>query len=180
MIPHLETERLILRGYRPSDFDAFAAFMADPDVVRYLSGEPLSRGDAWRNYAIGLGHWQLRDYGPWAVERKSDRTFIGRVGLYFPEDWPGLECGWTLGRPYWGKGYATEDANAAITYAFLTLPIDRVVSLIDPDNVKSQSVALRLGEIRGSPHEIVFNGKRHCPDIWHIDRDVWQRRSRNA
>jgi len=76
---------------------------------------PLSarRADGARRFLAAacrrIGHWTLRGYGTWAVERKSDGAFIGRVGLINPEGWPGLEVGWTLGKPYWGQGYATED-----------------------------------------------------------------------
>ena len=112
MIPRLETERLILREFSPDDFEAFAAFMADEDVTRYLTGRPMSRADAWRSLASSIGHWHLRGYGTWAVERKEDKAFMGRVGMINPEGWPGLEIGWTLGKPHWGKGYATEAAAA--------------------------------------------------------------------
>jgi RimJ/RimL family protein N-acetyltransferase len=85
MIPTLQTERLLLREMRESDLDAFASFMADEDVVRYLSGVTMTRDEAWRSIATGLGHWHLRGYGTWAVERKSDGAFMGRVGLINPE-----------------------------------------------------------------------------------------------
>src|SRR5690348_2404109 len=127
MIPRLETDRLILRGMREGDFETWAAFMADPEVMRYLGG-PLVRTDAWRTIAMTLGHWELRGYGMWAVERKSDGALMGRVGMLNPEGWTGLEVGWTLGRPFWGQGYATEAAQAAMRYAFLTQPVQRVVS----------------------------------------------------
>jgi RimJ/RimL family protein N-acetyltransferase len=173
MIPRLETERLVLRGLTAGDFDKLAEFMADPDVARYLTGEPLSRADAWRGLATALGHWQLRGYGVWAVERKSDGAFMGRVGMINPEGWPGLEVGWTLGRPYWGKGYATEAARAALDYAFLTQPVDRIISCIDPDNAASQSVAKRIGETKGEVHALRVSAKDFIVDIWSITRAEW-------
>ena len=176
MIPHLETERLVLRAMRSEDFEAWASFLADPEVVRYLWGEPQPRTDAWRAMAMTLGHWALRGYGMWGVERKSDGAFIGRVGMLNPEGWPGLEVGWTLGRPYWGQGYATEAALASTRFAFLTQPVDRVISCIDPQNKASQAVALRVGETKGSPQELSIGGHAFVVDIWSITREDWQKR----
>jgi RimJ/RimL family protein N-acetyltransferase len=177
MIPRLETERLLLREFRPEDFEAWASFCADPDVVRYLWGEPQPRTDAWRAMAMTLGHWALRGYGMWAVERKSDGAFIGRVGMLNPEGWPGLEVGWTLGKPYWGQGYATEAAASSMRYAFLTQPVERIISCIDPGNKASQAVALRLGETKGPPRELALGGHRFVVDIWSIAREDWQKRA---
>ncbi len=177
MIPQLVTERLVLRGWRAEDFEPYARFMADPDVTRHLgSGEPMSRADAWRNMAMLLGHWQLRGYGMWAVERRSDGAFIGRVGLHNPEGWPGLEVGWTLGKEYWGQGYATEAARAAMDYAFLTQNADRVLSVIQLENRPSQAVAQRLGETRGPRHDIRHGGHTYAVDVWSIARADWEAR----
>jgi RimJ/RimL family protein N-acetyltransferase len=142
----LETERLLLRMFRDEDFEAYAEFCADPDVMRYLTGKPMSRVEAWRHMAMMVGHWTLRGYGMWAVEERATGAFIGRIGFNDPEGWPAFEIGWTLGRPYWGKGYATEGARVALDYAFDELDKPHVISLIHPENLGSISVAEKLGE----------------------------------
>ncbi len=177
MIPRLETERLILRGHTAEDFEPMAAFLADPEVARFIAARPLTREMAWRSLATNIGHWYLRGFGPWAVERKSDGALLGRVGMLQPEGWPGLEIGWTLGRPYWGHGYASEAAAASMAYAFLTQPVDRLISCIDKDNVASQKVAARLGETRGPAQQLVAGGEEFEAEIWSITRAEWQRRS---
>jgi RimJ/RimL family protein N-acetyltransferase len=146
-IPQLDTDRLILRAFREDDFDAYAEICADPEVMRYLGdGKPLSRVEAWRQMAFIVGHWQLRGFGLWAIEEKASGRLIGRAGLLQPEGWPGFEVGWTLGRAWWGNGYATEAAREALRYAFQELDRDHVISLIRPDNQPSIRVAERLGE----------------------------------
>jgi RimJ/RimL family protein N-acetyltransferase len=146
-IPTLTTDRLILRAFRDDDLDAYAEMCADPEVMRYLGeGKTLSRADAWRQLAFFMGHWQLRGFGLWALEEKASGRFIGRAGLLQPEGWPGFEVGWTLARPSWGKGYATEAAREALRYAFDELDRDHVISIIRPDNLPSIRVAERLGE----------------------------------
>jgi len=174
MIPTLETERLSLRGWRPDDFDAYARWMADEDVTRHLSGEPLLREEAWRNMATVIGHWALRGYGMWAVERKADGALVGRVGLWNPEGWPALEVGWTLGKEHWGRGYAREAARAAMDYAFLTQNVARLISVIDVGNSASQKVAEALGEICGERRVMTHRGKEFTVDIWSIERTAWQ------
>ena len=145
-IPVLTTPRLILREFRNEDFEAYAEFSADEEVMRYLTGKPMTRVEAWRHMAMLVGHWTLRGYGPWAVEERETGRFMGRIGINHPEGWPALEVGWTLGRPFWGKGYATEGARAALDYAFNVLNRDHVISLIQPQNLGSIAVAERLGE----------------------------------
>ena len=76
----------------------------------------MTRSEAWRNMAMVLGHWQLRGFGLWAVEEQERGVLAGRVGCWQPEGWPGLEIGWTLRRSFWGMGYATEAARAALEW----------------------------------------------------------------
>ncbi len=143
----LETERLTLRMLRESDIEAYAEMVADPDVMRFIGdGKPLSRPLAWRNLAMMIGHWHLRGYGLWAVEERDSGHLVGRIGVWNPEGWPGFELGWMLRRQFWGRGYATEGADAALAFAFTQLEQPEVISVIHPDNAASIRVARRLGE----------------------------------
>jgi RimJ/RimL family protein N-acetyltransferase len=143
----LQTERLLLRPFREDDLDAYAVICADPEVMRYLGdGKALGRGEAWRQIALILGHWQLRGYGLWAVEERATGALVGRIGFFQPEGWPGFELGWMLRRASWGQGYATEGAACALTHAFTAMRRDHVISLIRPANAPSIRVAERLGE----------------------------------
>ncbi len=80
--PRLETERLILRNFTRDDLDAHAATLGDIEVMRQISGEPLSREDAMRRIFMAVGQWPVLGYGMWAVERKSDRRLVGHVGFF--------------------------------------------------------------------------------------------------
>ena len=143
----LETERLILRMFRESDFEQYSKICADPLVMRFLSnGKPLTALEVWRQMAFFIGHWQFRGYGMWAVEEKASGDLVGRIGFLYPAGWPGFELGWTLRRESWGRGYATEGARRALAYAFAELKREHVISLINKDNLASIRVAERIGE----------------------------------
>lgn len=119
---------------------------ADPEVMRYIGdGRVLDTGQSWREAATHIGHWALRGYGQWALERREDGASIGRAGLWNPPGWPGLEVGWKLARHAWGQGYATEAGGAAIEWAWGNLDAQRLISLIQPANAASIRVAERLG-----------------------------------
>lgn len=169
----LETERLVLRWFRDDDFDQYKLICADPEVMRFLGdGKPMSALEAWRHMAAIMGHWYFRGYGVWAVEEKTSGRVVGRIGLMYPNGWPGFELGWTLARASWGKGYATEGAQRVMEYAFTEMKRDHVISLIAPANVSSVRVAERLGEtVEG---ETEFMGRQVL--IYGINRDEWRKR----
>src|SRR5262249_27534105 len=149
----------------------------DADVMQHVgSGLPLTRAEAWRSMALMLGHWQLRGYGLWAVEDRASGVMIGRIGCWNPEGWPGLEGGWMLRRQYWGRGFATEGARAALCYAFTHLGSRHVISLIRAANAASIRVAERLGERLES--RIELNG--HEALVYGVTREDWERASIRA
>ena len=144
VIPVLETERLILREGRDSDFEIQAAFYADEEASKSVGG-PLSRAEAWGRVAFNRGHWVLRGFGNWALEEKASGDYAGWCGLWYPEGFPECEVGWGLMRAKQGRGYATEAALRARSYAYDTLGWETAISLIAADNPRSIRVAERLG-----------------------------------
>jgi RimJ/RimL family protein N-acetyltransferase len=142
MVPTLTTERLTMRGWRSDDLEPYAEIAADTEVMRFVGGA-LEPPEVWRQLAMLAGHWVLRGYGLWAVEHEGE--LVGRIGLWRPEGWPGLELGWLLARPAWGQGYATEAARAAMEWAWSELDDDQLISIIAHENVASLRVAQRLG-----------------------------------
>jgi RimJ/RimL family protein N-acetyltransferase len=166
----LETDRLTLRMLRESDLDSYADMCADPEVMRFIGdGQPLARPMAWRNLALMVGHWSLRGYGMWAAEERASGILVGRVGFWNPEGWPGFELGWMLRRSFWGRGYATEGARAALQFAFNRLEKSHVISLIHPDNAASIRVAQRLGECLFGSTEVI--GKPAL--VYRFTREEW-------
>lgn len=152
-IPELETPRLRLRAIRPDDAEPFIAAMADPGFARYLSldGKPLSRADAWRRLMMIAGCWVVNGFSNWAVEERASGRFIGTLGPWQPEGWPGFEIGWGIFPAFQGKGYASEGAAAAVRFAHDVLGQDRILHLIAPANAASQGVAQALGAVKGDP-----------------------------
>ena len=145
VIPTLETERLRLRPLRRGDIDDYAALNADPEVMRHVGGT-WDRSRSWRHLAFLIGHWPLGGSGMWALEQRETGAFVGTVGFSEPEGWPGLELAGKLARRWWGYGYASEAARAALAHAFTVLQRNRVISLVRPHNHASIRLVERLGE----------------------------------
>jgi RimJ/RimL family protein N-acetyltransferase len=160
-----ETERLSLHRPVEDDVDALLPLF-DAEVVRYLDGKVPDRDDMWRGVCTWLGHWELRGFGTYTWVDKETGAVVGRGGLWFPSGWPQLEVGWTLGRAYWGRGYATEAGQAMLALGWEALDPPWICSVIHPDNAASQAVAERLG---GRPVESRL--LRGFPvDIWRYER----------
>ena len=147
----IRTERLVLRRWRPSDREPFARLNADREVMRYLLA-PLSRAESDAFVERIEAHFDQRGFGLWAVEAVGTAPFVGYVGLAyhdFPAHFtPAVEIGWRLDRPYWGHGYATEAARAALADGFERIGLREIVSFTIPANLPSIRVMERLGMTR--------------------------------
>ncbi len=143
-IPTLTTDRLLLRPFRAADLDAHAAMNADPTVMRFIA-EVEDRATAFRTLCAYLGHWQLRGYGPWAVEERATGAFVGRAGLVRFEPWTDVEVAYALAPSAWGKGYAGEVAARSLRYAHEVVGARGVASHILEGNAGAIRVAERLG-----------------------------------
>lgn len=173
--PRLETERLILRPPVAADFDRWAEFCADPVVQKHLGGA-VPRSVAWRNMATMTGGWVLRGFAMFSVIEKSSGLWVGRLGPWNPEGWPGTEVGWALMRSAWGKGYAAEGARAAMDWAFETLGWTECIHTIAPDNVESQKLAQRLGAVNRGPGRLPAPLESYPVDVWGQTREQWRAR----
>ena len=146
----LRTERLLLRRWRESDLEPWAAMNADPEVREYL-GDVLTREQSDGSVAAFQAEFDERGYGWWAVEVQATGEFVGFAGLDDVEPGvpvTGVEIGWRLARSSWGHGYATEAARATLEFGFSGLGLGEIFAITTATNVRSQAVMRRLGMTR--------------------------------
>jgi RimJ/RimL family protein N-acetyltransferase len=160
----LQTPRLALRRFRPEeDLDGFAAVCADAEVMRFIgTGRTLTRSETRGLLATIERHWDDHGFGLWAVD--VDGQVAGFCGLavpaFLPQVLPAVECGWRLGRPWWGRGLATEAGEAALAWGRAELGLRSVVSIIAAGNARSARVAVKLGMRRGRDRLHPGTGRR--------------------
>jgi RimJ/RimL family protein N-acetyltransferase len=142
----IETPRLLLRSFTPDDLDEFALLCADPDVMRYIgNGEPQSRERAEMRFNSLIEHWNDHGFGPFAVTTKSGAEFTGFCGLQFLDNTRDIEVGYRLAKRFWGMGFATEAAKASLRFGFEELGLDRIVAVVQPENLASCRVVEKIG-----------------------------------
>ncbi len=91
-------------------------------------------------------HWERHGFGLWVVEERESGNVIGRTGVQYHRLWPeDPEVGWGIEPDLWGRGFASEAGGCAIAHAFETLDVDRLVSIVHPENGASKRVQERLG-----------------------------------
>lgn len=145
-IPELVTERLRLRAPCEADFPAFAAHYASPRAV--WEDGPLTRAQAWKEFASCAGLWHFKGYGSLSVEDRASVAYLGEVGIYHPAHYPEPDFGWMVVAEAEGRGIAHEAALALRDWAHGTRGLTRLVSYIDAGNVRSIRLAERLGAVR--------------------------------
>jgi len=150
-IPILESERLRLRHHRIEDFPHSAAMWADPKVVRYVGGKPLTEEESWTRFLRYVGHWAVFGFGYWVAEEKATGGFVGEIGFadYKRDLQPSLngipEIGWVLASQAHGRGYATEAVRAVVAWGDSHFGSVRTACIIAPGNLASIRVALKCG-----------------------------------
>jgi RimJ/RimL family protein N-acetyltransferase len=167
----IETERLLLRVPRPEDAAGARALLGDPDVMRFLGGATVPAEDVPAVVVRWIARWDDNGCGPFSILRREDGRWLGRAGVlvWDVRTWTHTtfasagehaqpELGWALASEHWGRGYATEAALAVRDWAYGERNIERLVSVIAPDNDRSQRLALRLGATPGQTVDLFDNG----------------------
>ena len=171
----LETARLLLRPTALDDLDRWAELMGHDEAARFIGGvQP--KPTVWRGVMAMAGAWALTGVAMFSVIEKSTGRWLGRIGPWAPEGWPGTEVGWTLHRDAQGKGYAIEAATAAMDYAVDVLGWDDIIHSIDPANAPSQHVAIKLGStLRGAGRLPPPHHEAPC-ELWGQTAAQWRAR----
>jgi ribosomal-protein-alanine N-acetyltransferase len=142
----IKTERLCLRQFSEEDSEAYARIMGDHEVGKWFpKGTGYTSEEARRSLDSILEHWSKHAFGIWAITDKENKTLLGRCGLNFIAETSEVEVDFVLARDYWGKGYATEAARAALAYGFEVLKLDRIIALAKPENTASRRVIEKIG-----------------------------------
>jgi len=182
-IIEFNTERVLLRQWRRSDRQPFAALTADPIVMEYFpSILDRTASDALADRSES--HIAVNGWGLWAAEISATGEFIGYVGLSSPRPelpfTPAVEIGWRLAAQHWGQGFATEAARGALRIAFELLELPEIVSFTSVGNLRSQAVMKRIGmkEIKTFDHPNIPVGntlRQHC--LYRLSGDEWMNQS---
>jgi RimJ/RimL family protein N-acetyltransferase len=144
----IETDRLILRRWQPSDLVPFFNLNSDPRVMEFFPAT-LSRSETEAMTSKIEERLREQGFGLWAAEVKRTKDFIGFIGLNVPgyplPFSPCVEIAWRLAFDYWGNGYAQEGARAVLAFGFEKLHLKEIVSFTTVGNLRSRRVMERIG-----------------------------------
>lgn len=176
----IETERLLLRELLPTDAEAMFEMDSNPEVHKYLGNNPVTDIEQVRGYIESIREqYSNNGIGRWAVVEKESGKVIGWAGLKFITEIENghthfYDVGYRLNQQYWGKGYATESANAAIKYGFEELGLTEIIGSANVENIKSRKALEKCG--------LTFVETFYWNDIlcdWLcITKEEWERKNR--
>ncbi|NXY99576.1 GNAT family N-acetyltransferase [Streptomyces sp. BR123] len=146
----IRTPRLLLRRWDEDDLAPLSEINADPAVMRWIGdGSPLDLEQTADEIERWEDEWDEEGFGLFAVELLGSGELVGAVGLsvpeHLPELLPAVDLRWRLGRQYWGQGYASEAAQAALEFALQDRGLDRVIAVVRAGDRASDRVAEKLG-----------------------------------
>jgi len=146
-VPHVETPRLLLRGWREADREPFARLNADPRVMRQFAAV-LTREESDGAIDWIEGQFAAHGLGPFAAELRGTGEFIGFIGLSVPSFeahfTPCVEIGWRIAAEYWNRGLASEGAAEVLRFGFETIGLREIVSFTVSANVASRRVMEKI------------------------------------
>ena len=173
--PVLFTERLILQVPEAGDLDGFAEMNADEETMRFIGGTG-GRATAWRLLCALRGAWDIKGYSMFSVIERGTGEWVGRLGPWEPEGWPGKEIGWGVHPRFAGRGYAYEATLAAMDYAIEVLGWTEVIHTIAPANTRSIALAKRLGSYNQGPTQLPEPFQDARVDAWGQTAVEWRSR----
>lgn len=145
-IPMIKTQRLILRPFSMADLAVLKPIVQEPDIFHYFPNQDLWTDEKTEGYIqYQINHWHIYGYGHWALVMHETGQIIGWNGLEFLPDTNETEVGYLLSRAFWGKGYATEAANAAVQFGINKIRLNEIIGLTHPENTASQRVLEKCG-----------------------------------
>jgi [ribosomal protein S5]-alanine N-acetyltransferase len=145
-IPTLITTQVTLRPWTLADVEPLFAILQEEDILSYFprtTPPPIDRVERYIRYH--LGQWQERGYGHWAVAEKASGRLMGWTGLEYLPETQETEVAYLLSHTFWGHGYATEAALAAVEYGFGPVGLAEIIGLVHPENIASRRVLEKCG-----------------------------------
>lgn len=152
--PVIETERLLLRMFRAEDLDTVYHLFNDADVQKYLSVEnKRTREQVKITLANLVKRWDERGFGVWCVTEKKTDQVIGYCGFQMFDNMPEVEIMFAFLKDFWGRGFATEAANAGLRFWFEELTLKKMFAATSPGNTASRRVLDKIGMCFVEPSE---------------------------
>lgn len=167
----LETERLLFRSHEPEDEDDFVKMHTDPEVRRYVGGQPWTVKKAVHRFRSEYLGEPREVHGLWATVLKDERKYVGCCGLRIGKDDASL--GFYIARPYWGKGIASEASRAFIDVAFRRLELARVSATVERGHAASEHILRKFGFQYASEEQIPASPRIIC--LYQLLRSEWEK-----